>query len=163
MDQNSIPKCGTLAPNSKEAPHTLFLFLHGVWYEVQQHVSHFRREILTFPRPLHPWKLSWCGRPLNFKGYLLEHICLRQGCQTHFHPGHTGLMVAFKGPNVILGLHKCNYLTRGKELYIWPFEGNCEADGAPSENEFDTPGVRHLSCLCFLFTRSRYSNITASI
>ena len=23
--------------------------------------------------------------------------------------------------------------------YIWPFEGNLEADMAPSENEFDTP------------------------
>ena len=31
--------------------------------------------------------------------------------------GLISLMVAFKGPNVILGLHKCNYsLTRGKEL-----------------------------------------------
>ena len=31
--------------------------------------------------------------------------------------GHISLAVAFKGPNVILGLHKCNYsLTRGKEL-----------------------------------------------
>ena len=30
---------------------------------------------------------------------------------------HISLKVAFKGPNVILGLHKCNYsLTRGKEL-----------------------------------------------
>ena len=29
----------------------------------------------------------------------------------------TYLTVAFKGPNVILGLYKCNYsLTRGKEL-----------------------------------------------
>ena len=51
-------------------------------------------------------------------------------------------MVAFKEPNVILGLYKCNYsLTRGKELYIWPFEGNCETDVAPSDNEFDIPGL----------------------
>ena len=50
-------------------------------------------------------------------------------------------MVAFKGSNVILGLYKCNYsLSRGKELYIRPFEGNHEADVAPGENEFDTPG-----------------------
>ena len=25
--------------------------------------------------------------------------------------------------------------------YIWPFEGNCEADVAPGENEFDTPAL----------------------
>ena len=25
--------------------------------------------------------------------------------------------------------------------YIWPFEGNLEADVAPGENEFDTPGL----------------------
>ena len=31
--------------------------------------------------------------------------------------GHISLTVAFKGPNVILGLYKYNYsLTRGKEL-----------------------------------------------
>ena len=34
-----------------------------------------------------------------------------------FTGGHISLMVAFKGPNVILGLYKCNFfLTRGKEL-----------------------------------------------
>ena len=39
-------------------------------------------------------------------------------------------MVAFKGLNVILGLHKYNYsLTKGKET--------------PSENEFDTPILEH--------------------
>ena len=26
--------------------------------------------------------------------------------------------------------------------YIRPFEGNCEADVASGENEFDTPGLR---------------------
>ena len=42
---------------------------------------------------------------------------LGQGCQTYFHRGHISLAVAFKGPNVILGLYKWNYsLTRGKEL-----------------------------------------------
>lgn len=25
--------------------------------------------------------------------------------------------------------------------YIWPFGGNCEAEVAPHENEFDTTGV----------------------
>ena len=77
-----------------------------------------------------------CNRKLHV--YPLE-----QECQTHFHQGHISLMVAFKGPNVILGLCKCNYsLTRGKELYIQPFEGNRKADVAPSENEFDTPARR---------------------
>ena len=34
-----------------------------------------------------------------------------------FTGGHHSLAVAFKGPNVTLGLYKCNYfLTRGKEL-----------------------------------------------
>ena len=28
--------------------------------------------------------------------------------------------------------------------YIWPFEGNREADVAPSENEFDTRAVGHI-------------------
>ena len=51
-------------------------------------------------------------------------------------------MVAFKGPKVTLGLYKCNYsLTRGKELYVQPFEGNHEADMAPGENAFDTPAL----------------------
>ena len=53
-------------------------------------------------------------------------------------------MVAFKGPNVILGLYKCNYsLTRGKEFYIWPFEGNHEADVASSKNEFDNSDLMY--------------------
>ena len=34
-----------------------------------------------------------------------------------FTGGHISLTVAFKGPNVTLGLYTCNYsLTRGKEL-----------------------------------------------
>ena len=42
---------------------------------------------------------------------------LFQGVKLIFTGGHISLMVAFKGPNVILGLYKCNYtLTRGKEL-----------------------------------------------
>ena len=57
---------------------------------------------------------------------------------------HISLTVAFKGPNVILGLYKCSYsLTRGKELYIRPIEGNQGADVAPGENEFDTPSYRN--------------------
>ena len=39
-------------------------------------------------------------------------------CQTHFHWGHISLVLAFKGPNVILGLYKCNCysLTVKREL-----------------------------------------------
>ena len=32
-----------------------------------------------------------------------------QGCRTHFHRGPRQPHVAFKGPNVILGLYTCNY------------------------------------------------------
>ena len=49
----------------------------------------------------------------------LEHcsnIPHNRGVQLIFIGGHS-LMVAFKGPNVILGLYKCNHsLTRDKEL-----------------------------------------------
>ena len=38
----------------------------------------------------------------------MEHA-VDQGCQTNFHQGHISLTVAFKGPNVILGLYKHNY------------------------------------------------------
>ena len=42
----------------------------------------------------------------------------------------------------MLGLYKCNYsFTRGKELYIRPFEGNREAGVAPTENQSNTPGL----------------------
>ena len=52
--------------------------------------------------------------------------------------GHISLAVAFKGLNVILGLYKCNYsLTRGRGLYIQPFEGNHKDDVAPGENELE--------------------------
>ena len=73
-----------------------------------------------------------------------------RGVKLIFTGGNTSLMVSFKGPNVILGLYKCNYfLTRGKEIYIWPFEGNHEADVAPGENEFDTPGIILSTSLVF--------------
>ena len=40
-----------------------------------------------------------------------------RGVKLTFTRGHISLEVAFKGPNVILGLYKYNYsLTRGKEL-----------------------------------------------
>ena len=41
--------------------------------------------------------------------HILALYTLSQGCQTHFHQSHISLEVALKGPNVILGLYKCNY------------------------------------------------------
>ena len=50
------------------------------------------------------------SRPLIF-------LSLSQGCQTDFHGGPHQPHGAFKGPNVILGLYKCNYsLTVKREL-----------------------------------------------
>ena len=44
-------------------------------------------------------------------------VLLDQGVRLIFTGGHISLAVAFKGPNVILGLYECNCsLTRGKEL-----------------------------------------------
>ena len=41
----------------------------------------------------------------------------QKGVKLIFTGGHISLTVAFKGPNVILGLYKCNYFfTRGKEV-----------------------------------------------
>ena len=52
--------------------------------------------------------------------------CPRAECQTHFHRGHISLEVAFKGPNVILGLYKCNYsLTVKQELSCRWVETRC--------------------------------------
>ena len=44
---------------------------------------------------------------------------LTAGVKLIFARGHISLAVAFKVPNVILGLYKCNYsLTRGKKLSV---------------------------------------------
>ena len=43
--------------------------------------------------------------------------CIQQGCQTHFHWGHSSLEVAFKGPNVNQGLCKCNYSLTVKQEF----------------------------------------------
>ena len=44
-------------------------------------------------------------------------ILYYRGVKLIFTRGHISLAVAFKGPNVILGLYTWNYsLTRGKEL-----------------------------------------------
>ena len=43
----------------------------------------------------------------------------------------------------------------GKELYIWPFEGNHKADMAPPhENEFDTPAI--WESFWFSFDKANY-------
>ena len=68
-----------------------------------------------------------------------------RGIKLIFTGDHISIEVAFKDPNVTLGLRKCNYsLTRSEELYIWPFEGNHEADETTGENEF---GARVLNCM----------------
>ena len=47
----------------------------------------------------------------------MNELIIYQGIKLMFTGGHISLVVAFKGPSVILGLCKCNYsLTRGKEL-----------------------------------------------
>ena len=54
----------------------------------------------------------WCSRKKCIKVILYV-----RGVEVIFTGGHISLTVAFKGPNVTLGLCKCNYsLTRGKEL-----------------------------------------------
>ena len=83
------------------------------------------------PLPSRQWKqLEVCARghmcqdnrytsvlTINYRTETVVMFLIEQGCQTHFTGGHISLEVAFKGPNVILGLYKCNYaLTRGKEL-----------------------------------------------
>ena len=46
-----------------------------------------------------------------------HHTPYTRGVKLIFTGGHIILVVAFKGPKVILGLYKCNHsLTRGKEL-----------------------------------------------
>ena len=73
---------------------------------------------------------------MNYHNYMLtskwKGIPYTRDVKLIFPRGHISFVVTFKGPNVILGLYKCNYsLTRGKELYIQPSEGNSEADVAP--------------------------------
>ena len=50
---------------------------------------------------------------------MLEAMEYSKGVKLIFTRGHISLTVAFKGPNVILGLYTHNYsLTRGKELSV---------------------------------------------
>ena len=82
---------------------------------------------------------------------LIGNHALSQGCQTHFRRGPHRLAAAFKGQNVI----STPYQLRSSYIYtvlkiFQPFEGNCKADVAPSENEFDTPA---LSCIARVLPR----------
>ena len=71
---------------------------------------------------------------------LSEH--LTQGYQTRFHQGPHQLGCCLQRAEIILGLYKCNYSLAVKELKLHSaFEGNCQADVAPGENEFDTPDL----------------------
>ena len=45
---------------------------------------------------------------LRFLAWIIPMV-LSQGCQTHFYWGRISLTVAFKGPNVTLGLCEWNY------------------------------------------------------
>ena len=79
--------------------------------------------------------------------FLWFSVSLIQGCQTHFHRGPHQLGSCLQRAKIILGLYKCNYSLTLKELKLHSaFEGNHEADVAPSENEFDTPALREDSC-----------------
>ena len=67
---------------------------------------------LLFPKPKS--SITWMKCLLWFKKTI---SIVDQGCQTHLRRGPLSLKVAFKGPNVIFRLYKCNYsLIRGKEL-----------------------------------------------
>ena len=58
-----------------------------------------------------------CFRFFSSPSVFSHRILYIRGVKLIFTGGHIHLMVAFKEPNVILGLYKCNYsLTRGKEL-----------------------------------------------
>ena len=69
-----------------------------------------RKRMRNPPDPLHftVWEIKEGWGRQEKKG-LPNYKVLQQGCHTHFHGGHISLTVAFKGPNVILGLYKCNY------------------------------------------------------
>ena len=75
-------------------------------------------------------------------------VRLKQGRQTHLHQGSHQPRGCLQRAEIILGLYKRNYLTRGKEFYIWPF-----LMWAPSENEFDTPGLKGIQEIFACFSQ----------
>ena len=71
--------------------------------------SYCQVEILIHANTL----LELCPKVLNW----IDNIVYTRGVKLIFTRGHISLTVTFKGPNVILGLYKCNYsLTWGKEF-----------------------------------------------
>ena len=67
------------------------------------------------------------------------------GVKLIFTRGHVSLMLAFKGPNVILGLYKCNYsLTRVKELSA---AARCKQDVGPDKIRWRARFSLRVMCL----------------
>ena len=61
------------------------------------------------------WSYKETG--VSNKEYQYTYVIQFRGVKLIFTGGHISLAVAFKGPNVTLGLYTCDYsLTRGKEL-----------------------------------------------
>ena len=78
-----------------------------------------------------------------------ESFIQSRGIKLIFTGGHINLTVAFKGPNVTLGLYKCNYsLTRGKELVLPRVETRCRLDKTRRRAE-----VSPQACVCHLCFR----------
>ena len=92
-------KLKTVAVKSNTVPLTSFSFLYNVSVELARRVEKEKENHQL---------LQFCVCP----GYLI-HLGLR-GLKLISTRGHISLRVAFKGPNVTLGLYTCNYhLTRG--------------------------------------------------
>ena len=82
---------------------------------------------------------------------ILNLIAISQGCQTHYHQRP-------HQPRGCLQRAECNFNSLTVKEYIYtvlklfrPFQGNCEANVAPGENEFDTPALSNLSFLKHFF------------
>ena len=68
-------------------------------------------------RLLYLFKISCCTLLRMTEAKRVVLTVLGQSVKLIFTRGHISLEGAFKGPNVTLGLYKCNYsLSRGKEL-----------------------------------------------
>ena len=106
----------------------------------------------------------WEARFWDFISFCLSHALdflndsyLDQGCQMHFHQGPHQPCGCLQRAEIILGLYKCNYSLAVKELKLHSaFEGNCQADVAPGENEFDTPAIDVYMYLYIIHTLHMY-------
>ena len=112
-------------------PKHYILFIHSLQTLVPAVSSILNQTLLT-----HPELFGCCSLGkhsfiiLLYHSFILPGLSASAGClkiilltyytrgvKLIFMRGHISLMVAFKEPNVILGLHKCNYsLTRDKEF-----------------------------------------------